>query len=179
MCRSGATSPASGCWVTAGATGRPRRSLPVGTEASEHRRCAEWSHRIGLQLYAIDQSNSAAWSVRGRCKVAGYSCIDCGRCWSSWRSCSRAPSTRSRQAITGRPSPSSAPTGAERAGILADSCVLPEPRYQVTPTHQHIPDRDTPGEPAALTPRKQVQRHSQSAIARFSALLARPAVRTP
>jgi hypothetical protein len=34
-----------------------------------------------------------------------------------------------------------------KAGVYADSCVLPEPRCPVTPTRQHIPDRDNPGIP--------------------------------
>jgi hypothetical protein len=32
-----------------------------------------------------------------------------------------------------------------KAGVLADSCVLPGPRCPVTPTRQHIPDRDIQG----------------------------------
>jgi hypothetical protein len=55
-----------------------------------------------------------------------------------------------------------------KAGILADSCVLPEPRCPVTPTRQHIPDRDNPGDPAALTPRKPQRRHTQSATTKFA-----------
>ena len=55
-----------------------------------------------------------------------------------------------------------------RAGILAGSCVLPEPRCHVTPTRQHTPDRDNPGDPAALTPRKPVQCHRQSATTKFA-----------
>ena len=55
-----------------------------------------------------------------------------------------------------------------KAGILADSCVLPEPRCPVTSTRQHIPDRDNPGDPAALTPRKPLWRHTQSATTKFA-----------
>jgi hypothetical protein len=51
---------------------------------------------------------------------------------------------------------------------LADSCVLPEPRCPVTPTRQHTPDRDNPSDPAALTLRKPLWRHTQSATTKFA-----------
>ena len=55
-----------------------------------------------------------------------------------------------------------------KTGILADSCVLPEPRCPVAPTRQHIPDRDNPRDPAPLTPRKPAQHHLQLGTTKFA-----------
>jgi hypothetical protein len=55
-----------------------------------------------------------------------------------------------------------------KAGVLVDSCVLPGPRCPVTPTRQHIPDRDNHGHLVTPVPRKPPRRYRQSATTKLA-----------